>query len=214
MKSTFFFSILTALMLTSCGGNQSNNQTAATEAATTQAISVDSLLNSAESLIDQQVTIEGVCSHTCRHGATKIFVMGSNNDNLIRCEAALLGHFSKECVHSVVRVTGVVRETRLDEAYLQRWKQAYEEALIEQQAQQSESQHGDAGVSAEKNEEVSSSAGCETESRARGEKGNSIDEKIAAYRQQIAERKEAEGKEYLSFYHIETISYEIVPTEE
>ena len=215
MKSTIFFSLLTAVMLTACSGNQSNNQANATEAeANVQTISVDSLLNNAESLIDQQVTIEGVCSHTCRHGATKIFVMGSNSDNLIRCEAALLKHFSKECVHSVVRVTGYVRETRLDEDYLQRWKQNYEQAMMEQQAEQAaESQYGDSGVQEQK-EEVSSSAGCETESRARGEKGNSIDEKIAAYREQIAARKEAEGKEYLSFYHIETTSYEIVPTEE
>ena len=215
MKSTIFFSLLTAVMLTACSGNQSNNQANATEAeANVQTISVDSLLNNAESLLDQQVTIVGVCSHTCRHGATKIFVMGSNSDNLIRCEAALLKHFSKECVHSVVRVTGYVRETRLDEDYLQRWKQNYEQAMMEQQAEQAaESQYGDSGVQEQK-EEVSSSAGCETESRARGEKGNSIDEKIAAYREQIAARKEAEGKEYLSFYHIETTSYEIVPTEE
>ena len=211
MKSTIFFAIATSLLLTACGGSKSDQQAVEATAPATEAISVDSLLNNAEALTDKQITIEGVCSHTCRHGATKIFVMGSNSDNIIRCEAALLKHFSKECVHSVVRVTGYVRETRMDEAYLQRWKQAYEEAVMEQQAQQAaDSQYGDAGVSGEQNEAVSSSAGCETESRARREKGNTIDEKIAAYRQAIAERKEKEGKEYLSFYHIETTSYEIV----
>ena len=99
----------------------------------------------------------------------------------------------------------------MDEAYLQRWKQAYEEAVMEQQAQQAaDSQYGESGVSAEQDEAVSTSSGCETESRARREQGNTVDEKIAAYRQAIAERKEKEGKEYLSFYHIETTSYEIV----
>lgn len=207
MKKSFSFILAaTALLFASCGGNKSNNEASANATDAANAISVDSLLASADKLIDQSVTIEGVCTHTCRHGATKIFVMGSNNDNLIRCEAAALGRFSKECVHSVVRVTGIVRETRMDEAYLQRWKSNYEQALAEQQAQAEEGlQSG-----AETNETVATSAGCETESRARGEKGNTVDDKIAAYREQIAARKAAEGKEYLSFYHIETTSYEIV----
>jgi len=213
MKKTILLSLsVLTLLFASCGGNKSNQQATEASAPAAQSISVDSLMANAESLIDQQVTIEGVCTHTCRHGATKIFVMGSNSDNLVRCEAAELKRFSKECVHSVVRVTGYVRETRMDEAYLQRWKQNYEQAMQEQQAQADEAiQQGESP--AEANEAVSSSAGCETESRARGEQGNTIDEKIAAYREQIAARKAAEGKEYLSFYHIETTSYEVVPAE-
>ena len=207
MKTFSFITLAATLLLASCGGNKSNNNEASAQADATNVITVDSLLSSAESLIDKSVTIEGVCSHACKHGARKIFVLGSNDDNIIRCEAAALGAFNKECMHSVVRVTGIVRETRLDEAYLQRWKENYELALAQQRAEAG-NQYGDAAI---EDEQVSTSSGCETESRARGEQGNSVDEKIAAYRAQIAARKEAEGKEYLSFFHIETTSYEIRP---
>ncbi len=210
MKKMLFAALVAALTLTACGGNKNNNNVA-DEPAT--AITVDQTMASADSLVGQLVTVEGVCTHTCQHGATKIFLMGSNDENILRCEAAELGSFSKDCVHSVVRVTGYVRETRMDETYLQNWKMKYEEALAEQQAQAAaESQFGE--LSAEQQEEVGTSTGCATESKARKEQGATIDEKIEAYRAQIAERRAAEGKEYLSFYHIEATAYEIVPTEE
>lgn len=208
MKKMLFAVLVAALTLTSCGGNKNNSK--AEEPA---ALSVDQVLEKADSLTNQLVTVEGVCTHTCRHGATKIFLMGSNDDNILRCEAAALGAFSKDCVKNVVRVTGYVRETRMDEAYLQNWKQRYEEAVAEQQAQAvAEAQFGE--PSAENNEEVSTATGCATESKARREQGNTIDEKIEAYRAEIAQRKEVEGKEYLSFYHIEATAYEVVPVED
>ena len=210
MKKLFFAAFAAALMLTSCGGNKTSESAASDAAAT---ITVDQTLAQADSLTDQLVTVEGVCTHTCKHGATKIFLMGSNDENILRCEAAALGKFSTECVHSVVRVTGYVRETRMDEAYLQNWKQKYEEAMAERLAQAAaDSQFGEAD--AEQAEKVTTSTGCATESKARKEQGETIDDKIEAYRAQIAARKEAEGKEYLSFYHLEATAYEIVPTEE
>lgn len=37
-----------------------------------------------------------------------------------------------------------------------------------------------------------------------------VAERIADFRQKIAARKEAVGKEYLSFYFVEALAYEIV----
>jgi len=195
--------------LSSCSGNKPAEPQ---QDETVAVMDVDALLGTAESHIDQQVTVEGVCTHTCRHGATKIFLQGSDNTMVLRCEAAELGSFSKECVHNVVRVTGYVRETRMDEAYLQNWMRQYEEAQVQQAA--AAAMNGEGGLSEEEQEKVSTATGCETESAARREQGNTIGEKVAHYREQIAERKAAEGKEYLSFFHIEATSYEVVPTEE
>lgn len=192
--------------LTSCG----NKKNAETTTAQSDALSVDQLMVQAEELTGQEILLEGVCTHTCKHGATKIFLMGSDNTQLIRCEAAALGSFSKECVHSVVRVKGYVRETRIDEAYLAAWKERAMEAEITQNQAAVAAQNGGPVVDEEELEKASEVTGCATESAARGEQGNTVDEKIAAYRTQIAERKEAEGKEYLSFFHIEATSYEIV----
>ena len=65
---------------TSCGNKQQKSASeATTEQSASSALEIDSLLANAESLAGQEVTIEGVCTHTCKHGAKKIFLMGSDD---------------------------------------------------------------------------------------------------------------------------------------
>lgn len=185
-----------AFMLVSCGNNQSQgdaSQAAAQEQTSSQAtaeMSVDDLLASAEANVGKEVSFRGICTHTCSHGATKIFLMGSDDTKTIRVEAGELGSFDTRCVNNLVSVTGVVSEQRIDEAYLQRW-----EAQVKNQT---EEKHGKEGE-----------GGCSTEKKARGESGNSSEERIADFRKRIAERKAKEGKDYLSFYYVTATSYEI-----
>ena len=99
----------TTFTFVACGNKQAKtNETAAVEQS--GAMEIDSLLANAETLADQAVTIEGVCTHACKHGATKIFLMGK------------LGSFDTKCVNSIVRVNGTLKEQRVDEAYLQQWE--------------------------------------------------------------------------------------------
>ena len=84
---------------------------------------VDNLLADAEKLTGGKVTVEGVCTHICRHGGRKIFLMGTDDTQVIRIEAG---------------------------------------------------------------------------------------ERIADFRARIADRKAKEGKEYLSFYHVDGGSYEVL----
>ena len=88
-------SIATAIMAlffigTSCSNKQKSTEETATTEQTSGAMEIDDLLANAESLTDQEVTIEGVCTHACKHGATKIFLMGSDDTQTIRVEAAKL----------------------------------------------------------------------------------------------------------------------------
>ena len=159
---------------TSCGNKQ---QKSASEETTEQ------------NLAGQEVTIEGVCTHTCKHGAKKIFLMGSDDTQVIRVEAGTLGAFDPKCVNSIVRVTGTLKEQRIDEAYLQNW-----EAQLKAQAAE---KHG------------TGEAGCDSEKKARGETANSPEARIADFRAKIADRKAETGKEYLSFYFMEANSYEV-----
>ena len=152
------------------------------------AYDVDDLLAIADSLAGQEVEIEGVCTHLCMHGATKLFLMGENGS--LRVEAGELGSFSKDCVNSVVKITGVVTEDRIDEAYLQQWEAQLEANVAET--------HGDG-----------EQAGCAAEKGARKEVGNTVQERIASFRARIAEREAKDGKAYLSFYHVLATSYEI-----
>ena len=175
---------------TSCGNKQQKSASeATTEQSASSALEIDSLLANAESLAGQEVTIEGVCTHTCKHGAKKIFLMGSDDTQVIRVEAGTLGAFDPKCVNSSVRVTGTLKEQRIDEAYLQNW-----EAQLKAQAAE---KHG------------TGEAGCDSEKKARGETANSPEARIADFRAKIADRKAETGKEYLSFYFMEADSYEV-----
>ena len=112
-----------AVIGTSCGNKQQKSSSdTTTEQTTSSALEIDSLLANAENLAGKEVTIEGVCTHTCKHGAKKIFLMGSDDTQVIRVEAGTLGAFDPKCVNSIVRVTGTLKEQRIDEAYLQNWE--------------------------------------------------------------------------------------------
>lgn len=171
--------------MTSCGKSEQQNNTE--ETAQTEIWNVDSVLANAPSMIDREVTFEGVCAHACSHGATKIFLMGSDDSQSIRVEAAKLVAFDPKCVNSLVTVKGIVREERIDEEYLRQWEEMYKKAP-----------HGD-----------DAEVGCESERAARGEAATTtIADQIADYRVQIAKRDSIEGKPYLSFYYVDALSYD------
>ena len=173
---------LVALTLSACSGNSKNAASAEnTEVQTAAVMSVDDLLACADSLVGQQVNFQGVCTHTCKHGATKMFMMGSDDTKTIRVEAGKLGAFDTKCINSMVEVTGTLVEQRIDEAYLQNW-----EAQLKAQTAKT---HGDG--------------------EAGGETGNTPEERIADFREKIAQRKADSGKDYLSFYYVEAQSYAI-----
>ncbi len=180
----------TSLIAASCSGSKSTDSVKnTTETQNVSVMDVDKVLASASSFVDKEITLDGVCTHICKHGGRKIFLMGSDDTKIIRIEGAEVGKFDQKCVNSIVKVKGYLREQRIDEAYLQRW---------EEQIKASEAEsHGE------------SAAGCSTEKKARGEQGNSVETRIADFRSRIAASKEKSGKEYLSFYHVDAISYDI-----
>ena len=193
MKMKKYVVLVVALMamvgFNSCGNKQQKQQDEASEQLS-GAIDVDSLLAAADSLSGQEVTVEWVCTHICKHGGRKIFLMGSDDTQTIRIEAGKVGKFDQKCVNSLVKVTGMLVEQRVDEAYLENWENQLKAATAEK--------HGD-----------SDAAGCSTEKQARGETANNPEQRIADFRKKIAARKARDGKEYLSFYYVEANNYEI-----
>lgn len=188
MKAKWMVAVMlvaACFMLSSCGGKKQAQN--AEEAVT--AMSIDDVMAKAADLVEQTVVIEGVCTHTCSHGAKKMFLVGSDDTKTLRVEAGELGAFDTKVVNNVVTVKGTLKEERIDEAYLQDW-----EARVKAQT---EEKHG--------HEE----GGCDTEKNARGETANTTEGRIADFRAKIAAEKEATGKEYLSFYHVVAESYEI-----
>ena len=179
------------LGLASCGNdsNKSKEQTSAEEV-TPAALEVDQVLADPDSLVGDTIEIEGICTHICKHGGGKIFLMGSDDTKTLRVEAGeSIGSFPQETVNSIVRVTGVLVEDRIDEDYLAQW-----EAQIADQAKEAQGE-----------------GGCAADMKANAEaEANSVRERIANFRSRIAERAEKEGKAYVSLYHMEGLSYEIL----
>ena len=192
MKCYSFFAIVAAaMMMVACGNNQ-NIKAADEPAQEAQVVMIDSVLADGEALAGQLIEIEGVCTHICSHSASKIFLLGENDGKTIRVEAAELGSFDQNCVNSLVKVKGILYEERIDEAYLQAWE--------ERIANKTEEKHG----------EGNGEGGCDTEKASRGETAHKSADRIADFRTKIAERKEADGKEYLSFFYVEAQEYEVI----
>ena len=88
-------------------------------------------------------------------------------------------------------VKGTLVEDRITEADLQKMEKDIAEGTTVS--------HGEGGE------------GCETEQLAEGVAvGSSEMDRVNDFRTRIAERKAAEGKDYLSFYHIAANSYHVV----
>lgn len=186
---------LVAFTIQGCNSKKQKNsdpaKTEQTSLTSQKILQVDDLLKEAEAMSGKEVEIEGICTHICKHGGKKIFLMGSDDTKTIRIEAGKeFGNFKPETVNNVVRVKGTLVEDRIDEAYLVQWEEKIKA--------QTEEKHG------------TTEAGCSSEQKARGETvANSTTERINNFRKRIAERSEKEGKNYLSFYHIDATQYNI-----
>lgn len=186
------FVVGSLFLITSCGAQSAKKTADSVETKSVEVsknMSIDDLLSEADNNIGNTVAVEGICTHICKHGGKKIFLMGSDDTKTIRVEAAKVGRFKQECVNAIVELKGTLCEERIDESYLKQWETRVEAAIADQ--------HGAAGE------------GCDTEKKARGEVGRTESERIADFRKKIAQRKAENGKEYLLFYYIDAVAYEI-----
>lgn len=122
MKTKWMVAVMmvaACFMVSSCGGGKKQAQNAEE---TVAAMSIDDVMAKAEDLVEQTVVIEGVCTHTCSHGAKKMFLVGSDDTKTLRVEAGELGAFDTKVVNNVVTVKGTLKEERIDEDYLQDWE--------------------------------------------------------------------------------------------
>ncbi len=145
----------------------------------------------AAQFVGKTITFSGKAVHVCGHSGMKMFfeIPGSKSTFEVKSTKEL-GKFSRKCNNHNVKVVGVVGESRIDETYLKDWEKQHKTKTAEQ--------HG------------TNDEGCESEKAAMQETGNSTTQRIADFRKRIAERNKKEGKNYLSFYHVTAISYNIL----
>ena len=70
--------------------------------------SIDEVYAQADSLLGDTICFEGICSHLCKHGGRKAFLMGSDESRILRVEGASMGNFAPECINNLVRVRGIL----------------------------------------------------------------------------------------------------------
>lgn len=98
-KVLFFAACVAALCLASCSKTAQKVETIYT---------IDEVYNQADSLLGDTITFQGVCTHLCKHGGRKAFLMGSDDTRILRVEGAKMGNFDAACINNVVRVKGVL----------------------------------------------------------------------------------------------------------
>lgn len=186
-KSLLLCAAFAGAIFTAC---TSGNKTGAEPAPLT----VDSLLTAAPELIGDTVSVEGYCSHLCKHGGRKAFLVGADSTKVLRCEATaeMGGAFAPDCIGKDLVVKGIVRENRIGE----------------QEVAQMEARQAQADSAARAHQ------ACDTEKKAQGQGDiDSFEARMADYRAKIAARKAEQGKDYLSFYYLEAINYSAKQTE-
>ena len=170
-------------VLFACGNKEQKKEESACCDKSKTVLTVDSLLNNMENFIDKDILVEGTVNHVCSHGGKRMFIFGANDEVALKITPNdEIGIFEKELEGSHVVVTGILKELRIDEAYVA----SLEKELAE--GADNEAVHDHSG-------------GTHDEEEAENEKKAQLD----AMRTKIAES----GKGYYSQFWVEASKFEV-----
>jgi|LGVE01.1.fsa_nt_gb hypothetical protein len=113
---------LLAIILIGCNTESNESKTQSDEQVVKKEIvilTVDQLLNQKENLVDKEIVFKGTVDHVCKHSGKRAFVFGSTEDLRIKIEAGgEIRGFDAELIGTDIEVKGVLKELRIDEAYI------------------------------------------------------------------------------------------------
>jgi len=94
-------------------------------------VQVSDLFGDPDPYIDQEVSLIGVMTGVCKHGGKKAFFKNLDPEGspTIRVQVVQGSPFDRVYVGNDLKVSGTVRELRIDEAYLAEWEARTLEAL-------------------------------------------------------------------------------------
>ena len=177
MSRLLFSIIILALLATACNSQKSTEQPKAV-------IPVSEVTVKAEGYVDQLVQVDGMVVHVCRESGKRLF-LGDERFKILASNS--MAKFDVALEGSDIKAIGYIRESRIDENYLDEWEKEL---------------GGPAEVQLK--EEVHTG-----QAEAQGEDESAIDtqlRQIKEYRDQI----KSGTKGYLSFYSLEIVSIEEV----
>jgi len=183
IKKVFGILAIAAIMV-SCVSKEQKKEEACCDKEK-EVVTVDKVMADMASYVDKEIVIKGTVNHVCSHGGKRMFIMGEDPDVAIKITPNdEIGVFEKELEGSHVVVYGVMKELRIDEAYV---------ANLEKEETESEALHDHSGGTHEETEEAAE------------QKKHQLD----AMREQIA----ASENGYYSQFWIEASKFELVECE-
>ncbi|MCD4833203.1 MAG: hypothetical protein K8R31_05345 [Bacteroidales bacterium] len=147
-----------ASLLVSCGTQQKKEKECTEKEKT--AITVDNLLAEITNYIDKDIVVVGTVNHVCEHGGKRMFIMGEDPDIAIKITPNdEIGIFEKELEGSSVIITGIVKELRIDEAYVANLEKelsegADNEAIHDHSGEEDEEDHAETEVDSSKIKQI------------------------------------------------------------
>ncbi len=107
-----------AALFVSCtgeGGNKENAEASLSETIQSEIpmIALGEFDAKAGDFVNQEVKVEGIVDHVCKHGGKKLLLVSDEGDVHVESD----NRFKDEIVGSDVVITGVVSEFRVDESY-------------------------------------------------------------------------------------------------
>ena len=212
IKKLFLLAFVTVLF-TACNNNATTD-VEGTDEGTEKVYSVAELNDQIDSLVGQEVIVEGIVDHVCKHGGGKMVIFSTNPKSKIHILATdESGDFrGDEVMGELVKVVGIVDEFRIDEGFIIEKEAKLAEMIAanpegleevaEEVAEEATEEHGDDG---EKGEFPDKDDKHKKEI-------SGLKKQIEKYKESLAKEKE-NGKDHISFYSVKCSTYEVIPTE-
>jgi hypothetical protein len=175
---------------------QPTNQTVATSSNTAVPFyGVTALIQETNKPFGKEIVIEGFPTAVCKRSGKKAWLHDTNSEasGTIRVErTGSMPAFSQDAVGKNMRVTGVLRELRLDAAYFDAWESRVKSAMADKNKDEGEKEEG-----------------C-TEECAENVAAEQTLKNIAAYRKKLAASK----KGYLIAFWVDGTKWELIKEKE
>ena len=196
MIKKLFFAVVVALAFTAC--NNAAEPAAASQDANSDVLTVDQLEMTIEDLVGKTVVVAGDVDHVCKHGGTKMVILGDSSDIHIKATEESGNFRADEVMDHRVIVTGIVDEFRIDEGY-----------IADQEAELEEMITAGGNEKAEEAEEEHDEKGMFPDNDSKHKKAVSAMKKQIERLQKMLDEAKAEGKDHVSFYSVKADSYEV-----
>lgn len=185
LKKLLMLLLIAGILATACSQQEkAEAEETKSEIAT---VKVDEFESQAVNFVEKEVKIKGTVVHVCEHGGKRCQIIGKDPNTKVKIEAGKVEKFAKELEGSDIIAKGIVKEQKIDIAYLDNWE--------------SEVKNSD--------EKVEGKEIHEGEEEKEGEDHHSKESTLKQIKNLRTQLKES-GKDHLSFYSIECTEYQEV----